>query len=184
MAHNGVSIIAEVKTESPFGYRSKHSWEELFDVADSIGDMLSIHSDPRWGGSFELIKRARMLTKKPILAKGIHASNDDIKRALEAGADLVLVVGRIPAVHLEKCVLEPMSLQELGTYLPNARVLWNARNLSDGKAKKETFSEARQAFPGWLCQASFIKMPSDIDPQADAALIGTDLMAFAKALKG
>jgi hypothetical protein len=183
MAYHGVELIAEVKTDSPFGFKSERSWEELFEVANEIGDMFSIHTDPRWGGSFELVRRARTLTKKPILAKGIHVSNDDIKRALDAGADLVLVVGRMPLVHLEQCILEPISLRELGTYPPDVRVLWNTRDLSNGMAKKETFIQARRAFSGWLCQGSFIKVPSDIDPTADAALIGTELTAFAQALK-
>ena len=67
--HKNTQIIAEVKTGSPFGYKSEESWDELFEVAESVGDILSIHTDPRWLGSFELISKARKLTDKPILAK-------------------------------------------------------------------------------------------------------------------
>jgi len=109
------SLIAEVKTKSPFGFRSKKSWDELFRIANEHGDWLSIHTDPRWGGSFELIKKARSLTKKPILAKGIHRSDKDIKQALKLGANYVLVVGRIPKAHLNKLLIEPENLsQKLG----------------------------------------------------------------------
>lgn len=58
----GYQIVAEVKTESPFGFRSDKSWQELFDLAEALGDIISIHTDPRWGGSFELLKKARTLT--------------------------------------------------------------------------------------------------------------------------
>ena len=70
--YKNIEIIAEVKTHSPFGYTSEKSWDELFAVANEIRDILSIHTDPRWGGSFELLEKARSRTNKPILAKGIH----------------------------------------------------------------------------------------------------------------
>src|SRR4051812_45555141 len=109
----GVTIIAEVKTGSPFGYRSEKSWDELFAIASEAGDIVSIHTDSRWGGSFELVKKARSLTTKPILAKGIHATDAEIEQAIEAGADYVLVVGRVPALYIEKCLIEPLTLDEL-----------------------------------------------------------------------
>ena len=62
-------LIAEVKTASPFGWSSNRSWEELFDLANQYGDIISIHTDSRWGGSFDLLKQARQQTTKPILAK-------------------------------------------------------------------------------------------------------------------
>ncbi|MCC7543773.1 hypothetical protein IT415_03665 [bacterium] len=98
-------IIAEVKTQSPFGFCAKQSWDELFVFANTYGDWLSIHTDPRWGGSLELIRKARSLTGKPILTKGIHATDSDIVNALATGADYVLVVCRLPKIHLEKCLI-------------------------------------------------------------------------------
>jgi hypothetical protein len=180
--HNDTLIVAEVKTQSPFGFRSQDSWEVLFVLANEVGDMLSIHTDPRWGGSFDLVRKAKNLTKKPVLAKGIHATDDDIRRAVDAGADAVLVVGRIPEIHIDTCWLEPNSIAGLRALPSGSRAVWNARNLVDGGAKKESFAEARAAFRGWLCQASFIRSVHDILPGADAALIGTDLRAFASSL--
>ena len=106
-------VIAEIKTCSPFGYVAKNSWEELFEIANEIGDIISVHTDERWGGSLKLLEKVCRLTKKPILAKGIHSSDEDIKKAVEAGADWVLVVGRIPGVYQTKCMIEPATLKEL-----------------------------------------------------------------------
>lgn len=179
-----VTIIAEVKTQSPFGFKSKTSWDELFEIANKIGDIISIHTDPRWGGSFDLISKAKKLTSKPILAKGMHKTDEEIQEALDMGADYVLVVGRIPQANIEKCMIEPISLAELKKIPKNLKVIWNARDLSTGKPKAETFKEARKIFKGWLCQASFIKTVSDIEEGADAVLIGSNLIEFAKSLFG
>ncbi|MDB5204173.1 MAG: indole-3-glycerol phosphate synthase TrpC [Candidatus Taylorbacteria bacterium] len=176
-------IIAEVKTESPFGFKSEKSWDDLFLVANEIGDIISIHTDPRWGGSFDLLKKARSLTSKPILAKGIHATDEEIQRAIECGADYVLVVGRIFNIHLDKCLIEPLTLAELKTIPDHLKVVWNSRDLKNGGIKSETFEQARQIFRGWLCQASNIKNVSDIKDGADAVLVGANLFEFAESLK-
>jgi indole-3-glycerol phosphate synthase len=175
-------LILEVKTQSPFGFRSTKSWDELFRVAERHADMLSIHTDPRWGGSYDLVRKAKSLTKKPILAKGIHATDEEIIKALDAGADYVLVVGRIPGVHAEKCLIEPISLAELKTIPKNLKAVWNSRDLSTGGIKKETFKEARELREGWLCQASNIETHADIEPGADAVLIGSHLEKFIESL--
>src|SRR5690606_24341210 len=98
---------------------------------------------------FELIKQARTMSSKPILAKGIHADDRDIEQALEAGADYVLVVGRLPKVHLDKCWIEPNSLSELANLPLDTRAVWNARDLSSGQAKSASFNQARSTFSGW-----------------------------------
>jgi indole-3-glycerol phosphate synthase len=194
---NGVTLIAEVKTQSPFGFRAKKSWDELFAVAEKVGDIISIHTDPRWGGSFDLIKKARAMTKKPILAKGIHATDEEVKRAIEAGADFVLVVGRVPsyddsspigigrlpAVYIEKCLIEPLTLSELKALPKNVeRVVWNSRDLNTGGLKKETFEEARKVWKGSLCQASNVKTLFDVKSGADAVLVGEHLEGFVNSL--
>ena len=180
--YKNVEIIAEVKTSSPFGWSSDKTWDELFDIANSVGDMLSIHTDPRWGGSFDLIKKAKTLTDKPILAKGIHATDDEIVQAIEAGADQVLVVGRTPLVHVEKCLIEPYTLTELISLSDGTRAVWNSRDLNTGGMKDEEFSLAREKFTGWLCQASNIQTVDDICIGADAVLVGTHIEQFAASL--
>lgn len=172
-------VIAEVKTRSPFGFTSEKSWDDLFAIALQTGDMISIHTDPRWGGSLDLVRKARSLTRKPILAKGIHANDKDIEDALAAGADKVLVVGRVPKIHADKCLVEPNTIAELKALPRGIKAVWNSRDLSSGGLKSETFAAARTAFRGWLCQASNIRTMGDVHPDADAVLVGTHIEEFA-----
>lgn len=175
-------LIAEVKTLSPFGFQSQKSWDELFEIANRYGDWISVHTDARWGGSFELIAKARSLTKKPILAKGVHSTDADLVKAFTAGADYALVVGRIPNISLDNILLEPCSLSELTNLPTNVKVVWNARNLKTGKPKDETVADARNACGCWLCQASMISCEQDISPGVDAVLVGENLEEFVKHL--
>lgn len=183
-----IQLIAEVKTESPFGFKSKASWEELFNLANANGDILSIHTDPRWGGSMELIKKAREKTERPILAKGIHDTDDLIRKAHNTGADLILVVGRLPNFHnglLKKCLIEPTSIQNMKDILLECsmrgfepRIVWNSRDLETGELKMETWKEARKLYRGWMCQASNIKSIKDVEKDADAVIVGENLARF------
>ncbi len=177
-----IEIIAEVKTLSPFGYVADRSWEDLLQIAEKIGDIISIHTDPRWGGSFEILAKARALTKKPILAKGIHATNEEIEKAVAFGADWVLAVGRVPEVHTKQCIIEPMTLEQLSAIPKSLRVIWNARNLATGNPKPDNFDQAREIFKGWLCQASHIGTVADVNDSANAVLVGTNLFQFAVSL--
>jgi indole-3-glycerol phosphate synthase len=171
-------LIAEVKVRSPFGFKSDKSWGELFELANANGDWLSIHTDSRWGGSFADIKRARTKTDKPILAKGIHKTDEDIEKALDGGADYVLVVGRVPKIHKEKLIIEPRTIEQLKALDEQYKAVWNSRDLKTGQAKAEKFVAARSVFSGWLCQASFIRTRDDIQSQADAVLVGENLEEF------
>ncbi|MBP9738653.1 hypothetical protein KBD20_03120 [Candidatus Saccharibacteria bacterium] len=186
--HKRPYLIAEVKTMSPFGYKSKQTWDELFATATEIGDMISVHTDPRWGGSIELVKKARAHTHKPLLAKGIHDSDDIITEALAAGATYALVVGRLPRRELlPYCLIEPNTIYQLRDFIKvvptTQKLVWNSRNLSDGSTRdKSEYTAARNLWRGWLCQASNIATPSDIESSADAVLIGQNLTAFAKLL--
>lgn len=173
-----ILFIAEVKTVSPFGFKSPHSWEDLFKIANKVGDIISIHTDPRWGGSPELLKKARKMTKKPILAKGIHKNDQEISDFLKIGADFVLVVGRIPDFAKKKLLIEPNTIQELAQIPPEYKAVWNSRDLTTGGMKAVTFEEARAAFSGWLCQASNIRTENDVNMSADAILIGANLAYF------
>lgn len=176
------TIIAEVKTQSPYGYRASKTWAELFAIAEPVADVLSIHTDARWGGSLQLISAARNLTSKPILAKGLHERDEDIKAALDAGATYVLVVGRMPRFYRTHCLIEPTNLRHLSELPSDVRAVWNARDLTTGKPKQATFNQARRLFSGWLCQASNVSSIDDIHPGANAVLIGTHLEKVADSL--
>jgi indole-3-glycerol phosphate synthase len=180
--YGSIEILAEVKTKSPFGYTSNERWEDLFRFAERVGDIISVHTDPRWGGSFELLQKARSLTEKPLLAKGIHERDQDIERALEIGADWVLVVGRVPRIAPERCMIEPLTLKELADLPLTTRAVWNSRDLGSGELKHETFAQARKLFSGWLCQASNIRTTADIEKSANAVLVGTHLRSFVDSL--
>lgn len=179
----GVQLILEVKPLSPFGFRSDLSWDQLFDLANEYADIISVHTDPRWGGSMDLIAEARGRTTKPILAKGIHATDDLVIEALAAGADYVLVVGRVPRVNPGRCLIEPNTISELTTLSSDTMTVWNSRDLATGGFKEETFAQARAAFSGWLCQASNLRTISDIEPGANAVLVGQNLPEFVTSLK-
>ena len=204
----GAYVIGEVKLRSPFGKSlTKNSFDEQLELADKISWMISIPTDKNLGGSFEDVARARKRTKKKILAKGLHGTDDAISRLLDLGADYVLVVGRIPNVHIDKCFIEPLTLAELSEIPSNGScwAVWNSRDLSSWKdlpgipefllerwkrmeldgtqaLKKETFKQAREAFGGPLCQASNLTTKADIEPGADAVLVGSNLETFAASL--
>ena len=173
-----MEFIAEVKTKSPFGFKSDKSWDYLFDLANSIGDMISIHTEAPWDGSLDLIKKARKLTNKPILAKGIHTSNQDIVKAIDAGADFVLVVGRNPQFMEDKVIIEPNTLSDLELLKDYPRIVWNSRDLNDGFHKTEDIYNVRKIYKGWLCQASFIQFNYEINSEVDAFLVGRYLENF------
>ena len=121
------------------------------------------------------------------MAKGIHETDAHITQAILKWADYVLVVGRIPEVHLDKCIIEVESLQQLREFYAelwdDVKFVWNSRDLSDGSLKTEAFEEAREIFPGWLCQASNIDSIDDIKSWADAILVWRALENFVKTYK-
>jgi indole-3-glycerol phosphate synthase len=180
-------FIAEVKTKSPFGFVAPQPWEELFDLANEHGDWLSIHTNPLWGGSFDILAKARKITDKPILAKGIHASNNDIDRAFGCGADYVLVVGRLPSDEqglyhsMDKILVEPLSFAQYLSWdkfqgeIP--KVVFNRRDLSTGQKKNEEHSIWRNNSK-WLCQASRLRSYDDVKKDVDAYIVGSNLPFF------
>jgi len=174
-----MELIAEVKTCSPYGYKSDKTWDELFDLANEYGDMISIHTDPRWGGSYEKLKEARSRTSKAILAKGIHPTNEEVCNLMDIGANYVLVVGRVPHIDIiNRCLLEPSSIEEIESYPRNAKIVWNARDLDTGKPKDKKIDDVRKVWSGWLCQASLISSMDDVYRGVDAILVGQNLVEY------
>lgn len=189
---NTPTFIAEVKTKSPFGFQSNHSYDELFDIANEYGDILSIHTDPRWGGSMKRIKEAKSKTNKPILAKGLHVENEEIQQAFDSGANYVLCVGRIPSgFPLNKIFYEPLNFEEatchfdfLGKICHSvAAIVWNQRNIITGNKKDvriDQFIKIRDNSRGdyKICQASMIQTRKDVNPNVDFFIVGEHLPIF------
>ena len=168
-----MQLILDTKIYSPFGWSLDKDEEELFELVFEHADIVAVHSMSEFGGSHGWVKAIRDETRKPILVKGFHRSDEEIETFLDYGVDYVLVVGRIPAQkYIDKSMLEPTCLREMEDYPKNAKVVWNARNLVTGLPKKETFEEAREKWDGWLCQASMIKSMADVNPKADAIMVG------------
>lgn len=176
-------FIAEVKTQSPFGFKSPHSFSYLLDIAIEYGDWVSIHTDPRWGGNYDNIKRVRQITTKPILAKGLHSTEDEVMKAFNSGADYVLsVVNQNYPTANDHIIYEPSSIEHMVQYNPFTKVCWNSRDLNDGLTKPQTIYTARKRHKGWLCQASMIQRINDIHPFVDAFIVGEHLPDFVKEL--
>lgn len=187
-------FIAEVKTESPFGFKSERNWADLLDLAIEHADIVAVHTDERWGGSFgqlaaaaEQIRRIRIDERRPLLlAKGIHEHDSEVRMALNCGADLVLVVGRQPPRELvPACIWEPANGRALlDLQDPTMKVMWNARDLETGAPIPSALGPqwAREMHRGWLCQASFIRTPDDVNPLVNAFIVGEHLPTFVEAL--
>ncbi|MCX6722184.1 MAG: hypothetical protein NTY04_03265 [Candidatus Staskawiczbacteria bacterium] len=204
--YNGTIIIAEAKVWSPRGERlTQNSWEQQIESAGKVGRMVSVLTHPIWRRSPDDIKKARKIlpSEIKILAKGFYETDDEVQRAVDDGADFVLVVGRRPKVHLERCFLEPLTLAELADIPVSLWAVWNSRDLSSLKdlpgipqfllerwkqmdgcsdRKRESFKEARAIRLGPLCQASNLKTVADIEPGANAVLVGSHLESFAASL--
>lgn len=175
-------FIAEVKTQSPFGFESAHSFDELLELAAAFGDRVAVHTDPRWGGSLDNITKAQLKTLKPIVAKGIHSSDDEIKAALSYGASYVWVVGRIPQsfeLDPHDLIIEPMNIEQLKMIPSSYTAVWNRRDLSTGEDRGlwDWAREVRKGI-GPLGVASFIKSVQEIPRGADFHIVGSHLHEY------
>ena len=158
--------IAEAKKKSPWeGIISYLPMEELLKKAIELGDWISVHTEEPWGGSIETLKMARAMTNKPIMAKGFHRTNESVEAAFKAGADYVLVVGRM--APFEGVIVEPASLEDVKTFNHARMMMWNRRDLSNGHARKFSWDLAKKLRKGWLGCAS-LGPPFPVD--ADACL--------------
>ena len=170
-----MKLILDTKTESPFGWFASETWDCRFDFAQEHADIIAVHSMPEFGGGYNFVQRACKESKKPILVKGIHRCDDEIKKFIDWVASHVLVVGRVPEIsaeYLNKCLLEPTCIKEILDHPCGSKVVWNQRNLVTGLPKVEKFEDALKVCDGWICQASMIKNTADIHPLADAIMVG------------
>lgn len=177
-------LIAEVKTTSPWSDRKPKSWLKQFEIAAEHGDMISIHTDPRWDGSFALLEVARSMTDKPILAKGFH-DDDGHDRALECGATYVLCVADYMGgefVFYEYA--HYLELTDWADGIGTAAIVINARDPFTGNDRDwinaSEIERVRRYRQEPIVQASYIKKPEDVWPGVDYILVGTHLEEFVK----
>lgn len=182
-------FIAEIKTQSPFGFKSTYPFVSLMNYAIQYGDWISVHTNALWGGDFDAISFVRRNTNKPILAKGFHATDADIGKALECGADYVLVVDRLPSYgYLSHCLLEihDRKLRDTIFEFPSSKhmkFVSNSRNLSTGLPKKWFELPDYINKDLWICQASGIRSQNDVYPNVDAFIVGEYLVEYCKNIK-
>jgi indole-3-glycerol phosphate synthase len=184
-------FIAEIKTQSPYGFKSPHSFKDLMDTAIAYGDWVSVHTSALWGGDYETLAFVRRNTSKPIVAKGLHSTDDDIRKALEHGADYVLVVDRVPYPRItdvcgwrvwEKTLFE-LNNTNLFTgnlihhpEIKDCKFVYNERDLRTGMPKeKDEFHLYENV---WVCQASGIRDPDDLREGISAFIVGEHLVPF------
>ncbi len=184
------TIVAEVKLRSPYGWVNPMDEWDAFELCCAVGDVISIHTDELWGGSFDTLARLGReahLRGKQVLAKGFHPTAPHVKRALDAGADQCLTVDWWPGdygadgawpemVELGKrCWFETCSYDKAR----DAKAAWvviNTRNPRTGQTYGPAAWDVRNHYrKGWLCQASGIRGPQDVVPGVDAILIGEGL---------
>jgi hypothetical protein len=172
------TVVAELKTRSPYGWFNPHSLELSLQRCHRVGDILSVHTDPLWGGSFHHLQVMVRQTKLPVLAKGFHPTVAHVARAFEAGATYCLTVGWWPGGELGKrCWHECETLEELSLSPAHYRV-WNRRNPRTGETRPQRPDEvahAQAAGGQWLCLASKIRGPEDVNVPCQAVLIGEGL---------
>lgn len=177
----GVQVVGEVKPHSPFSpsWPPKRDRVETLLWLDSWCDVISVHTDEHWGGCYAWLAQAKLITTKPILAKGFHPTQAHVDRAFGCGADFVLTVGWWNGDPRCWHEVETES-QLLEAWAP--RVVWNARDprTGIGRGHQRDIVESRRTMghlkrDTWLCQASSIRSPSDVHPHADAVLIGEAL---------
>jgi indole-3-glycerol phosphate synthase len=181
-------FIAEIKTKSPFTRDGDEvpNFEDQMNLALEYGDWISVHDNALWGGDFDSISFVRQFTDKPILAKGIHGTDDDIMRALDHGANYVLVVGRMVYDQYlrSKCLFEaPLYFLSNFSY-EDLHVVYNKRDLRTGD-----IDWANGKLPEYLksghrvCLASGMYRPGEVPEGVHSFIIGTELSKFCTYLK-
>jgi len=180
-------VVAEIKQKSPYGWSNPMPWREQLTICEAVGDIISVHTDPFWGGSWAHLYAVRRATAKPILAKGFHPSVAHVEAALDIlnPTDWVLTVGWDGGDYWERCWFETETLEQLGDQHPDQRCVWNARDPRTGKVRPEApwevmaANERRHCLPTqghpWLCQASLIRGARNVIPRTSAVLIGQGL---------
>jgi indole-3-glycerol phosphate synthase len=98
LAGPGLAAIAEVKRRSPSAGDLRPTADPAaiaagYERAGAAAVSILVDAE-RFGGSWDDLRAARRSTAVPLLAKGFFASEADVRTALEAGADAILLLLR------------------------------------------------------------------------------------------
>lgn len=175
------TVVAEIKRRSPYGWVNPLPWECQLAICEEIGDIISVHTSELWGGGWLHLEAVRRRTKKPILAKGFHPCEADVKCSLDCGAEKVLTVGWDGGQYRDRCWFEVETRDQLINAPKGGWIVLNARNPRTGEArtsldlKPGKVVSSVDSMGHWICQASGIKGPEDVAEGVDAILIGQGL---------
>ncbi len=182
-------LIAEVVTQGPDGYRAHRSWEELFNIANGYGDYIAVNVDPLWGGTIGRLQQARAFTSKPLVAKGVFHTDAEIQEARDAGADHVIVTGRVPEYpYGAYCWVDPVTPGMLKR-LPLTKfdvVVADGQNLYDGSAQPDMYDAvvtrmADETDYPHIVQAD-VRFQADIKPETTMVMVGRYLEEYTRGL--
>lgn len=173
-------FIAEIKTQSPYGFKSDKLFCELAEIACHYGDWVGVHTGALFSGCKQAIDLVRKMTDKPIFAKGFH-TNDEIPELLARGATYALMVDEYPNLDFgNNTVLVEWSSDN--NPVKSHKIVWNSRDLRTGKKKDFTVLDRLIKQGYWVCQASNIKSPTDVREGVSAFIVGSYLPEFTKHL--
>ncbi len=177
-----IKIIGEIKPASPYEPRfatAQEKYKENFDLLHSIAphvDILSIHTDPLWWGSYDWLREAKAIVgDKKVLAKGFHPSMPHVEECRRCGADYVLTFGWHPGQDHQYCWHEMRKNENSESSV----LVFNSRNPRTGELRNNHYREIEWFNTNHpelqLVQASNIKTVDDIHSDVQYVLIGTAL---------
>jgi len=197
--HNTPCLIAELKAASPSEGVIAENFEpekQAVKYVEGGANAISVLTDEKYfGGSFTVLRNARVLTDLPLLCKEFIIDEKQIRVARDCGADLVLLIVKILSdeeLSRLKSAIENLGMaalieiqneEELQRALKTSPslLLINNRNLTSFDVDMNTTENLLDGIPANVkaIAASGIKAPSDLEtfsPRVDGFLIGTTLM--------
>lgn len=194
----GLSLIAELKPRSPSrgDLRPSVRPEEVAPAYRAAAAVSVLIDSPYFGGSLDLLRRMRALVDGPVLAKGFFVHPAQVFEAHAAGADAVLLMASVlPEESLRalldvvrslgmEALVEAHDSEEIEVALRcDAAVIGvNSRDLRSLSIDLDRGIALLSTVPADRVRVaeSGLHSAADVDrvrPVADAALIGTAIMA-------
>jgi len=210
--NGNLKIIAEFKKASPSkGEINKNAkLSEYIMLFDKYADAISILTDEKFFyGNINFVKEAKEFTKLPILAKDFYLHPLQIRRALNFGADAILIIAKILQkkdikILFEECnqlgidaIFEAHSKEDLEKIFESVEpkiIGINTRDLNDFSIHQDIIDKLLNFIPKnvYIIAESGIKEPMEIKNlknKVNGVLIGTAIMSskhpeeFLKSLK-